>query len=261
MFRPHEPEPLARSSWGYHGRDGLRRARTEANSPDPGCADRPAARFAPRMARNRRSRYPDGVQAKGSEAFNAHSSSGGGSGLVQSVFRSPARIPAPESQRRVSCAAPPSEKRSTFCGIWLYTTVAVRYLFSRSIQISSGRLHRPRCHHDCLALVGMRLVEGIHPPPHEPAGAADVVMTVERALDHTGLPVFAGTSISDTPSFPERRGDGNPAIRPQPRRVRRRRAYQSPGNPTASAAMEAGSGTSWAVPLLPRLPLTRVRKV
>jgi hypothetical protein len=33
-------------------------------------------------------------------AFNAHSPGDGGSGLVQPVFRSPARIPAAESTRR-----------------------------------------------------------------------------------------------------------------------------------------------------------------
>jgi hypothetical protein len=46
-------------------------------------------------------------------AFNAHSPGDGGSGLVQPVFRSPARIPAAESTRRGLCAAPPSEKRYT----------------------------------------------------------------------------------------------------------------------------------------------------
>src|ERR1700742_4603548 len=37
------------------------------------------------------------------------------------------------------------------------------------------------------ALVGMRLVEGANPPPHELAGAADAVMIVERSLNHIGL--------------------------------------------------------------------------
>src|SRR6267143_1201709 len=46
-------------------------------------------------------------------AFNAHSPGDGGSGLVQPVFRSPARIPPAESSRRGLCAAPPSEKRYT----------------------------------------------------------------------------------------------------------------------------------------------------
>src|SRR5260370_24229197 len=36
-------------------------------------------------------------------------------GLVQYVFRSPARNPARQSSRRGSCAAPLSEKRSSLC--------------------------------------------------------------------------------------------------------------------------------------------------
>jgi hypothetical protein len=40
---------------------------------------------------------------------------------------------------------------------------------------------------DNRAFIGMRLVEGAHPPPHELAGAADTVMIVERAFDHIGL--------------------------------------------------------------------------
>ena len=47
--------------------------------------------------------------------FNPHSPGAGGSGLVQYVFRSPARNPPIESSRRCSCAAPVSEKRSSFC--------------------------------------------------------------------------------------------------------------------------------------------------
>jgi len=46
--------------------------------------------------------------------FNAHSPGAGGSGLVQYVFRSAARNPPIESSRRGSCAAPLSEKRSSF---------------------------------------------------------------------------------------------------------------------------------------------------
>src|ERR1700674_1244406 len=47
--------------------------------------------------------------------FNAHSPGAGGSGLVQYVFRSPARNPARQSSRRGLCAAPLSEKRSSLC--------------------------------------------------------------------------------------------------------------------------------------------------
>src|ERR1700730_10885766 len=49
--------------------------------------------------------------------FNAHSPGAGGNGLVQYVFRSPARNPPIESSRRGSCAAPLSEKRSSLEGI------------------------------------------------------------------------------------------------------------------------------------------------
>src|SRR5258707_14297203 len=49
--------------------------------------------------------------SKSPGAFNAHNPGDGGSGLVQPVFRSPARIPAAESSRRGLCAAPTSEKR------------------------------------------------------------------------------------------------------------------------------------------------------
>ena len=37
------------------------------------------------------------------------------------------------------------------------------------------------------ALVGMRLVEGAHPPPHILAGAADAIMIVQRAFERKGL--------------------------------------------------------------------------
>jgi hypothetical protein len=52
--------------------------------------------------------------------FNAHSSGGRGSGLVQYVFRPPARIPAAEPVRRGLCAAPPGEKRYRFCKRCVY---------------------------------------------------------------------------------------------------------------------------------------------
>jgi hypothetical protein len=46
---------------------------------------------------------PDTATAKDPPAFNAHSQGGGGSGLVQSVFRSPARIPITDPRGK-SCA-------------------------------------------------------------------------------------------------------------------------------------------------------------
>jgi hypothetical protein len=58
---------------------------------------------------------PEGASAKDATAFNTHSPGGGGSGLAQHVFRSPARIPATESRtaRRVRRAA----KRKTLYDI------------------------------------------------------------------------------------------------------------------------------------------------
>jgi hypothetical protein len=48
-------------------------------------------------------------------AFNAHSSDRRGSGLVQHVFRSPARPLFWVTTDVGSCAAPPNEKRCTLC--------------------------------------------------------------------------------------------------------------------------------------------------
>src|ERR1700687_121897 len=60
---------------------------------------------------------PGAPPAKRPGAFNAHSPGDGGNGLVQPVFRSPARIPTAESSRRGLYDAPPSEKRSTLSRI------------------------------------------------------------------------------------------------------------------------------------------------
>src|SRR6267142_2815900 len=65
------------------------------------------------MAPDRHPGCPGAPPANVRGTFNAHSPGDGGSGLVQPVFRSPARIPAAESSRRGLCAAPPSEKRYT----------------------------------------------------------------------------------------------------------------------------------------------------
>ncbi len=53
------------------------------------------------------------MPTKGPGPFNAHSQDGGGSGLVQHVLCSPARIPAADHSRRGLCAAPASIKRCT----------------------------------------------------------------------------------------------------------------------------------------------------
>jgi hypothetical protein len=66
-----------------------------------------------RMAPNCQPKRPDGMPTKGPGPFNAHSQDGEGSGLVQHVLCSPARIPAADPSRRGPCAAPASIKRCT----------------------------------------------------------------------------------------------------------------------------------------------------
>src|SRR5215469_9345688 len=58
----------------------------------------------------RAARFPLPAPSALPMAFNTHSSARG-SGLVQHVFRSPARLPAPAEAHGGACAAPPSEKR------------------------------------------------------------------------------------------------------------------------------------------------------
>src|ERR1700719_2770087 len=60
-------------------------------------------------------------------AFNAHNPGDGGSGLVQPVFRSPARTPSAESTRKGLCTAPPSEKRYTLSRIKPRIAMSVGY--------------------------------------------------------------------------------------------------------------------------------------
>ena len=62
---------------------------------------------------NHRPEYPDVFSTRGPEAFNAHRQDGRGSGLVQDVLCSPARIQL-RIRRRGLCAAPANIKRSTF---------------------------------------------------------------------------------------------------------------------------------------------------
>ena len=71
----------------------------------------PTAR--PKLSK-RPSRMPQCLFHSGPEAFNTHRHDGRGSGLVQDVLRSLARIPAAEPRRRGLCAAPANVKRSTF---------------------------------------------------------------------------------------------------------------------------------------------------
>src|SRR5439155_22864570 len=77
-----------------------------------GYADRSRVWLARRMAPDRHPGCPGAPPAN----VRGHSTPitlRRGSGLVQPVFRSPARVPPAESTRKVLCAAPPSEKRYT----------------------------------------------------------------------------------------------------------------------------------------------------
>jgi len=64
---------------------------TAVKHSEPGCSDRSKASLVPRMSPLRRPLRTNGAPAEDPAAFNAHSSGTSGSGLVQSVFSSPAR--------------------------------------------------------------------------------------------------------------------------------------------------------------------------
>src|ERR1700722_3009119 len=69
-----------------------------AKRTNHGCDDRSKARLVWQMPARCASGCPEGASAKDVAAFNTHSPGGGGAGLRQHVFRSPARIPATESR-------------------------------------------------------------------------------------------------------------------------------------------------------------------
>src|SRR5215467_15631061 len=71
----------------------------------------------------RAARFPLPAPSALPMAFNTHSSARG-SGLVQHVFRSPARLPAPAEAHGGACAAPPSEKRYSLPAIGLRMVAA-----------------------------------------------------------------------------------------------------------------------------------------
>jgi hypothetical protein len=77
-----------------------RHSRAKAKQSDPGYADRSKVWLAGRTAPDRHPGCPGAPTSKSPGAFNAHNPGDGGSGLVQPVFRSPARIPAAESTQR-----------------------------------------------------------------------------------------------------------------------------------------------------------------
>ena len=82
--------------------------------PNPIFADCLKAQLAGPNPPNHGPECPDVCSTRVPEAFNTHSQDGRGSGSVQDVLRSLARIPAAESRRKGLCAAPANVKRSTF---------------------------------------------------------------------------------------------------------------------------------------------------
>jgi hypothetical protein len=112
-----QPKAPARPGRGRLRRERHRRSGARAKQSDPGYADRSKVWLARRMAPDRHPGCPGRPTSKRPGAFNAHNPGDGGSGLVQPVFRSPARIPSAESTRKGLCAAPPSEKRYTLSGL------------------------------------------------------------------------------------------------------------------------------------------------
>jgi hypothetical protein len=90
--QPCKAELPARSGCRRLRGDSLGRRRTGAKQPNPGCVDRSKARSGPPMPARRPPTGPEATSAKDDAAFNTHSLGGGGSGLAQHVFRSPARI-------------------------------------------------------------------------------------------------------------------------------------------------------------------------
>src|SRR5437763_9159767 len=101
------------------------------------------------MAPDRHPGCPGAPPANVRGAFNAHSPGDGGSGLVQPVFRSPARIPAAESIRKGLCAAPPSEKRYTLSYIEPTTAARAtlqRLYFGRRTPLPASNISRPARH-------------------------------------------------------------------------------------------------------------------
>jgi hypothetical protein len=130
-FRAREAESSDRSgrAWSRPTLFGsARRAVQRANS---GCTGRLATQFARRAPPDHGSRRLNGSFANGLGPFDAHRLGAGGNGLVQYVFRSPARIQTVRSSPRGPRAAPPNEKRSSLC----YTRIfSVSVIFQTRLQ-------------------------------------------------------------------------------------------------------------------------------
>jgi hypothetical protein len=114
-FRAREAESSDRSGRVWSRPTLFGSARRAVQRANPGCTGRLATQFARRAPPDRGSRRLNGSFANGLGPFNAHRLGAGGNGLVQYVFRSPARIQTVRSSPRGPCAAPPNEKRSSLC--------------------------------------------------------------------------------------------------------------------------------------------------
>jgi hypothetical protein len=115
-FQPRKASTPASSGCGCLFRDHRRPAGLRPKAPNPIFSDCSKAQLPGPHSPNHRPECPNVRSTPVPEAFNTHRHDGRGSGLVQDVLRSPARIPAAESRRRGLCAAPANVKRSTLCG-------------------------------------------------------------------------------------------------------------------------------------------------
>jgi hypothetical protein len=113
-FQPRDASAPARSGCGCSYRDRHCHAGPRTKAPNPIFSDCSKAQSPGPNPPNYRPEYPDAFSTRVPEAFNTHRQDGRGSGLVQGVLRSTARIPAAESRRRGLCAAPANVKRSAF---------------------------------------------------------------------------------------------------------------------------------------------------
>jgi hypothetical protein len=118
-FQPRDASAPARSGCGCSYRDRHCHAGPRNKAPNPIFSDCSKAQSPGPNPPNYRPECPDVFSSRVPEAFNAHRQDSRGSGLVQDVLRSPARIPAAESPRRGLCATPANVKRSAFSRIAL----------------------------------------------------------------------------------------------------------------------------------------------
>ena len=121
----HEPKPtfqIAQSraarqiGAGTLGPPGSSARRCAAQGSSAASADNSKARWMSRKVPTHRTKSPRSRAPPSDPGpLNAHSPGAWGSGLVQHVFRLPARPPAADPSHRAPRAAPPSEKRYSLC--------------------------------------------------------------------------------------------------------------------------------------------------